>query len=229
MFSITFHLVPLIFVFIATPLTNPTNQIIINNMNLAFVVLINLFLFKVKPSRNMVLAVVLNFAGALLVLWPLDFTQNPNLAGDITMIVAVVIGAFFPIYNKKLAGTVHPLVLGFSVNAFPALAMMPVLFIPAQLQAIASLDAIGWVYICFIGVGISGIAYVLGNMAYKDPACTPEVYSTWCTLIPVFGMVISLFLYGYTIGVVNLIGAAIVIASIYLAQLGNKPTPAHAL
>lgn len=218
LFTIAFHALPLIVVFIATPLTNPTNQVIINNMNLTFVVGINAALFREKPARVMILAVLVNFTGALLVLFPLDFSGNPNLLGDLIMIGGVFIGAFFPIWNDKLVKRGDPLVLAFMLNALPALVLVPVLLVPGQPATIAALDLAGWGYIAWIGAGISGFAYLCGNLAYKDPAITPELYSTYGTLIPVLGMLVSIFLFGYVIGPVNLLGAVLVIASILLAQ-----------
>jgi drug/metabolite transporter (DMT)-like permease len=217
-FSLVFHLLPLILVFVSTPITSPTDQVIINNMNLAFVVIINRFFFRVKAPRYMALAVAINFAGALLVLWPLDFSQNPNLIGDIIMIAAVFVGSFFPIWNTKLATKADPAVLNFTINFFPALVLLPIVFLGGNAKSILDLSSLGWFYIAFIGIGISGIAYFCLNQGYLDPAMTPEHMSLFTTLIPVFGLALSIMA-GFGTGWLNYVGAGLVIFSIVFSNV----------
>jgi drug/metabolite transporter (DMT)-like permease len=224
LFSFAFHLLPLIFVFISTRMTSAMNQVVINNTSLAFVVCLNFLIFKIKPSRFLVIAVAINFFGAFLVMWPLDINQNPNLIGDIIMVVGVLIGSLFPIFNKRLTGKVHPIALAFAINLFPFIATLPVLLIPGQIDTIIMLGTIdfGWLSIIYIGVGVSGVAYLAGNKAYEDKVMTAELYNTFMTLIPVLGMLWS-FLFGETIDPINYIGAALVIVSILIANRAPAP------
>ena len=215
--SILFHMVPLLIVFFATGFTSAANQIIINNMNLSFVVLINLFVYKKKPTSMLIVAVILNFVGVLLVLFPLDFKENSTLLGDIIMIIGVFVGAFFPAWNKRVANKTDPIVLGFFLNFFPAIFLLPFMFFVGQAESIFQLDMIGWFYILWIGIGISAIGYCVGNAAYKDKALTPEIYATVTTLMPVIGLILSLVVFGEQITWINFIGAIIVISSIYIA------------
>ncbi len=221
-FSIICHLIPLILVFVSTPITTPTDQVIINNMNLTFVVIINRFLFRVKTSRYLAIAVAINFAGALLVLWPLDFSQNPNLFGNIIMIAGVFVGSFFPIWNKKLATRADPAVVNFTITFIPTLVLLPVVFFGDNAKTINDLSNLGWLYIAFIGIGISGIAYFCLNQGYLDPAMTPEHMSMFQTLIPVFGIALSVIA-GFGTGWVNYVGAGLVIFSIVFSNLTKSP------
>jgi drug/metabolite transporter (DMT)-like permease len=225
LFSLAFHLFPLIIVFVSTSMTSAMNQIVINNTGLAFVVCLNFLLFKIKPKRLLVIAVATNFFGAFLVMWPPDITQNPSLVGDVIMVVAVLIGSLFPIFNKRLTGKVHPLALSFAINLFPFLAMLPVLLVPGQIDTITSLGTVdfGWFSIMFIGIGVSGVAYLAGNKAYEDKAMTAELYNTFITLTPVLGILWS-FLFGETIDPVNFVGAALVIVSILIANKAPAST-----
>jgi drug/metabolite transporter (DMT)-like permease len=219
LFSIAFHLLPLIIVFVSTSMTSAMNQVIINNMSLAFVVCLNLLIFKIKPKKLLVIAVTINFFGAFLVIWPPDISQNPSLIGDVIMVVAVLIGSLFPIFNKRLTGKVHPLALSFAINLFPFLAMLPALIVPGQIDTIVQLGTVdfGWLSIMFIGIGVSGVAYLAGNKAYEDKAMTAELYNTFITLTPVLGILWSL-LFGETIDPINYIGAALVIVSVFIAN-----------
>ncbi len=219
-FCLAFHLVPLILVFVSTPITTPTDQVIINNMNLAFVVIINRLLFRVKASRYMAIAVAINFAGALLVLWPLDFSRNPNLLGDIIMIAGVLVGSFFPIWNKKLATRADPAVLNYTITFFPMLVLLPIVFLGGSAQTILDLPGLGWLSIAFIGVGVSGIAYSCLNLGYQDPAMTSEHMSMLLTLIPVFGLALSIMA-GFGTGWVNYVGAGLVIFSIVFSSVAK--------
>lgn len=219
LFSLAFHLFPLIIVFLSTPLTSATNQVIINNTSLAFVMILNLVIFRVMPSRMLVIAVAINFCGILLVMWPLDFSQNPSLIGDIIMAAGVMAGAFFPIFNKRLTGKVHPIALAFSINLFPFLALLPVLLVPGQFDTIITLGTVdfGWFSIAFIGIGVSGVAYLSGNKAYQDKAMTAELYNAFITFVPVLGVLWG-YLLGEVIDPVNYAGAALVIVSIIIAN-----------
>ncbi|MBN2149804.1 MAG: DMT family transporter [Candidatus Lokiarchaeota archaeon] len=221
LFSLAFHLLPLVLVFFSTPITTPTDQVIINNMNLAFVLIINKFAFRAKMMRRMIIAVGINFAGALLVLWPLDFSQNPNLLGDVIMILAVIIGSFFYIWNKKLAFRADPAVLNFSVNFFPTIVSLPLMFFIGGAGNILELSGAGWFFITFIGIGISGIAYCCLNEGYRDPAMSPEHMSMFTTLIPVVGLGLSIAA-GFGTGWVNYLGAGLVIFSIVIANFTSS-------
>lgn len=221
-FTIAFHLVPLVIVFVASSYTTGANQVIINNLNLSFVVLINFLLYRERPSKLAFVAVGINFAGALLVLWPLDFSTNPNLLGDLIMVAGVFIGAFFPGYNKRIvnmdAGGGDPIALGFFLNFIPALCLLPFMFVLQLWGPLATMTPLHWFYIAWIGLGVSGLAYTLGNAAYQDENLTPQLYSTFTTLIPVIGLLLSVLVYSDEFGWVNIGGAAMIIASILLAQ-----------
>ncbi|MHA1792566.1 MAG: DMT family transporter [Promethearchaeota archaeon] len=221
--SAAFHLVPLIFIFIATPLTSSTNQVIINNLNLTFVVAINLFFFKIKPTKKLLAAVGLNFVGLLLVIWPLDFSKNGTLAGDLITILAVFIGAFFPAWNKKLANKVSPISVSLILNLFSTVTLLPLMGLFGLGEAIEMMFPIHWFYIIWVGIGISGIGYWAVAAAYtSDERLTPEIYSTFSTLIPVVGMLLSLMVFGERVSLLNFIGDLIVIVSIYIASRSER-------
>ncbi|MBD3186671.1 EamA family transporter [Candidatus Bathyarchaeota archaeon] len=222
-FTAVLHLVPLVIVFVATSYTSGANQTIINNMNLSFVVFNKLIFYKVKPAKTMLLAVTINFLGVLLVLFPLSFDENSNLVGDLIMVFAVFLGSFFPMFNRKFAYYHKPMVLSFFMNFIPMLVLIPFMFAFNQGQAIAMLTGKQLFFMTWIGVGVSGIAYGLGNAAYKtDENLTGEVYSTFTTLIPVIGLLLSYFLFDDPIGFVNLGGAILVTISLLLAVQSRK-------
>ncbi|MFX0101034.1 MAG: DMT family transporter [Candidatus Hodarchaeota archaeon] len=222
LFALVLHLFPLILIFIATPITTATNQVIINNLNLTFVVIINLVFYGKKPSRRLGLVVIINFVGILLVLSPLNFTSNPTLLGDLITVFAIFLGAFYPGYNKRMAEKTDPLILGFCLNIFPAVALLPFTFMFNQVITYALLEPVGWFYMIWIGIGISSMGYVLVNAAYSDKNLTPEMFSLFLTLIPIVGLVFSLLIYKETIGWLNLLGALIIIFSIYWGNREKK-------
>ncbi|MEX2682168.1 MAG: DMT family transporter [Candidatus Sigynarchaeota archaeon] len=220
LFALAMHLFPLLLVFIATPMTTATDQTIINNLNLSFVMLLNWAIQKKRPTLTLVSIVGINFAGAIVIMMPLDFSTNPNLVGNLVMLLAVFFGAFFPIFNKKLAQDVDPFVLAFTINLFPFLALIPINFaVPGQIETISSLEPMGWFYISWIGIGVSAFAYTLGNFAYKDEGMTPELYSILTTLIPVCGIIWDVALFGTAMTIYRITGAALVIGSVLLAQV----------
>lgn len=224
-FSLVLHLLPLVLIFMGTSVTTATNQVIINNMNLAFVVIINFLVYRKKPTRKLLLVVVINFVGILLVLSPLVFTSNPTLLGDLITMLAIFIGAFYPGYIKGIAEKTSSLILGFCMNFFPAIALLPFVFFCNQWHPYTSLEPVGWFYIIWIGVGISGIGYVLVNVAYSDENMTPELISLLYTLIPIVGLFFSLLVFRESIGWLNFIGAIIIILSIYWGNREKAPGP----
>nr|MDO8084861.1 DMT family transporter [Candidatus Sigynarchaeum springense] len=220
LFALAMHLFPLVLVFIATPMTTATDLTIINNLNLSFVILLNWVIQKKKPTLALVGIVSINFAGAIVIMMPLDFSTNPNLVGDLVMLLAVFFGAFFPIFNKKLAQDANPFVLAYAINLFPFLALIPInLAWPGQIGTITALQPLGWFFITWIGVGVSAFAYSLGNLAYKDEGMTPELYSILTTLIPVGGIIWDVALFGTAMTIFRIMGAALVIGSVILAQV----------
>ncbi|MHA1681601.1 MAG: DMT family transporter [Promethearchaeota archaeon] len=223
LFTAGMHMPPLILVFIATPLTSADNQTIINNMNLSFVVMVNFLFFRNKPGRNLILAVLVNFLGGLLVMSPLSLNKNEKLAGDIIMLFAVFLSGFYPYFNKIMAHENDPMVLSFFMNFIPMLVLLPFMFIFNLWPAYEELDSLGWFFMLWIGIGVSGLAYGFGNAAYtSDKRLTPETYSIFSTLISIIGLITNFLVFHKIMGPLNLIGAGLVIFSILISAITGK-------
>ena len=133
-----------------------------------------------------------------------DASINPgNSGGPLCDIEGRVVGI-----NALISGTNRGLGFSLPINTAKDIA--------------EQLMAKGRVVRPWLGIGISGIAYFCLNQGYQDPAMTPEHMSLFSTLIPVFGLFLSIMA-GFDKGWVNYIGAGLIILSILFSNISKAP------
>ncbi|CAN5651676.1 DMT family transporter [soil metagenome] len=199
---------------------------ILNSTTPLFTVLIAAAFLPGEALRSMRLAgVALGFAGVGVIV---GFDSGGSMQGIIAVTIASLSYAAGFVYARRhLSGRDLPPL------ALPAtqLLISTVLTLPFALVDVArtppSLTLDGTASTLALGLLGTGWAYVLYYRLIADIGATSASFVTY--LIPIFGIALGAVILNEELGVNTLAGAALVIAGISLAEVGNRrPTPSEA-
>lgn len=172
-----------------------------------------------RPSWPKVAGIALGFAGVVLVLFDkgLAFARQ-TIGGDLLVLAAVATWAVYTIYSKKLLRRYRPLELtGFSLS-LGALLFLPV-GLPFMLrQDYGRVTGTGVFSVLYLAVMTSVVAYLVWAWALsRMEASKVAVISN---LQPVVAAALAWIVFRETVTVRFVIGTAVVLAGVVLAERG---------
>ena len=193
-----------IFFTLATRLTVAANAIILQYTCPVFVILLSFLIFKKRPHKADIIAVVAVFSGILLFFIG-DIGEGQLLGNILALCGAVTCGGNYMMNMSKRANPLSSIFFG---AAFSAIIGVPFLFqetvfTPAVLTSLT-----------FMGVVQYGMAYLLFNYAIRG--CQSLSASLIGCLEPILNPVWVALFYGEVIGMRSLPGALIVLGTVIL-------------
>jgi len=223
--SLVLYTGSILLVFAGTPYTTASHQVIINNFYIVIVILISTGIYHQKPSKYMTLGSVINFIGIMLLILPLDLATNPTLMGDLITIGGVILAAVFNFSFKKMSQKMHPLHVSLILCLFPGIFLLALMLVlgPFTYGLLSfQLSPLQWFYICWLGIGLTGLGNTVMSIVYKDKAMTPERMGFISTLYPIIGVAISVAFFGESLTVFAIIGMILVLSSLFIANITKK-------
>lgn len=144
--------------------------------------------------------------------------EGGSISGYLYMVAAIVSFTIFMIITKPLFNNYSGIAVTFYQSLFGTLAFIPFLW----------LETVNWsqlngnilFHFLFLAIGCSAIA----NFMYINALSNLSVATTaiFMNLIPVFTFIFSYFIFGDTLSLLQLFGAAIVIASVSVVTLQDS-------
>lgn len=204
--------------------TSATNMGIINAFTPVFTILISIFILKEWPTRFALLGCLISFAGLMLVITQGQFSSLLELGkktGDLIMVLAVFLYAFYGIFLKKWQLTL-PLLVSLYVQIFFALLYhMPfVLWL-----GLDSLNAANIWSVLYAGIFSSIGAALLWMMAVQRLG--PSRTSIFMNLMPIFTAVIAYFWLSEQWTVYHSAGTGLAIFGVLTAQRSSASAAAE--
>ena len=205
--------------FLGTPYTTSTNQSLLNSFCTVAIVVTNLLLYHKKPSKIILISTISTLFGIILVLIPVDFSQNDTIIGDMFTLAAMIAAAFWAIKNEKIM-TEKPnaLCLVMAVNIFSLIIIFPFIFLDNQINLIPTLSKNQWGIMIWLGVMISGFGYWINSELYADDAITAEHVSLFASLVLIFGVILGVIIYNDSLNIWNIIGIIFIVGAVGLSQ-----------
>ncbi|MDR0532207.1 MAG: DMT family transporter [Oscillospiraceae bacterium] len=196
----------LLFVF-ANKLTSAAAAILLQFTAPAFIILIQLFFYRIKPKAGELLAVSVTVLGMLLFF--ADRLEPGRLLGNL---LAIGSGLFFAgvfVCNKRSdCDPEHALFLGFLINAAAGL---PFLF------SGVTADPVAWAFVTVLGVVQVGLAYVFFSLGIRR---TPALLACLITALePVLNPVWVALATGERPGPFALAGGVVIVATVVTYQI----------
>lgn len=199
-------------------MTSVANATVLCNLTPVVVTLVGWVLFRERPRRLFVLALVMAMGGAFAMAAGAQKGQGTNpLLGDIfSLSVALWYSGYF-LTVKAARTTAGALRVTFWATA----AGLPVMLAAALLlgEDILPATAAGWAACVAMGVmhvaGQGGVAWALGKLPASITAVTILIQ-------PIFAALLGWIIFGETLAPVQALGGALVLVAIVLAQWSNR-------
>ena len=195
--------------------TTATNMGIINAFTPIFTIFISMFILKEMPTRYAVIGGILSFLGLLYVMSQGNLQSLVHLAGhwgDLLMILAVFLYAFYGVFLKKWQIKIPLLTSLYVQIAFALLFHLPFVFV-LGLDAINSQNVGSVLY---AGVFPSIVAPLVWMMAVQYIG--PNRTSIFMNVMPIATALIAYFWLNEAWTIYHTIGGVIILLGIALAQ-----------
>ncbi len=195
--------------------TTATNMGIINAFTPIFTIFISMFILKEMPTRYAVIGGILSFLGLLYVMSQGNLQSLMHLAGhwgDLLMILAVFLYAFYGVFLKKWQIQIPLLTSLYVQIAFALLFHLPFVFV-LGLDAINSQNVGSVLY---AGVFPSIVAPLVWMMAVQYIG--PNRTSIFMNVMPIGTALIAYFWLNEAWTIYHTIGGVIILLGIALAQ-----------
>ncbi|MGC4173834.1 DMT family transporter [Demequina sp.] len=166
-----------------------------------------------RPPARSVVALGLSLSGLLLLVGGSIGQGSSMIAGSLVALVSGVTFAAITIVNRTPVPRLHPVAL--TGGAFTSGAIM---LLPFAIMAHTGMpdDVAGWALAVALGVGITGLAYVLFLTALQT---VPPFVATIVTLLePLLGAILGAIVFGERLGVLGVIGGALMGTAILLLR-----------
>lgn len=175
--------------------------------------LVEILLYRTRPPRLVVVGIILSFVGvALIVLRSESATSSP--LGYLFMVGAVVSWVAYGFITKPLSGRYPMLTITFWQMAIGAIGSIP--FAAMERQVWTGLSTTALLNAAFLGILGSALGYWLYIIVLEHLG--PGRSSVFINLIPVVSVAASYVILGERLGPLQLVGAAIAVAGVYLAS-----------
>ncbi len=209
----------LVLSFLATSHTTPSNQSLLLNLTTVFIILLNFLIYKIIPKKIVLISAILTFGGIVLLLYPLEFTANETIVGDILMIASTIFGALYTIKMDKLSKKYPSPQISFSLALFISLYVLPLFFVFDGPRHASKLSGLQWVILITLAVGITGLLYTITALILSDPNMSSNILAIIMTLVPIFGAILGVIIYGENMSSINIVGAVFVVLGVFLIHL----------
>jgi len=193
---------------------NASTAIIVVQLEFPFMVIMAAVVFKDHLSWSQIAGIALAFSGIVMI------AGQPQLQDDLLPVFLVIGGAFTwavgQIMIKKLGGQVSGFTLIAWVAAFatPQLFFASWLFEEGQIQAIRTMNWIGWAVVVYLGLVMTALGYsiwyhLLGKFRISQ-------VGPFLLLLPVTSIAGSVLLLDEQLSKIEFVGAIIVIFSVWI-------------
>ncbi len=190
----------------ANKMTTAANTIILQFTAPIFVIILSALIFKVKPKKLDIIAVVLIFGGV--VCFFIDGISAGNMLGNgLALISGITYAGIFMMNTAENADSLSATFFGMCINVVVG---APFIF----QQDFSKTTPLAWVAFFCLGVFQVGLGYVFLNMGLKSTPAT--MASLVCGLEPVLNPVLVAIFYHEKLTPLALVGAVIVFLTIII-------------
>ena len=178
------------------------------------------WILRERFTGSKVAGLILGFVGVVLVVTrgrtSAEFLALPATRGDFLILASAINWAVYTVVSR---GTIRRIGGTRTVAAFMFcgwLMLTPVLLIDGQWRQLATLSGVGWVALLFLGIGCSGLAYLLWHLALERITATQV--AAFLYVEPLSTLIAAMYLLGETVQVSTIAGGLLVLGGVFLVQ-----------
>ena len=203
-----------LFMFWALERTDATNVGLLSTLNPVSIAIFSFLLIKEKIRPLQILAMLISFAGVLVVLSKGDFGHLSQLhfnSGDLWMLAAVAMWGIYSVCGRWAMKTVSPLMSTLYSGIFGVAVMLP---FNVTTFTISHTNWSFWLALFYVGVLATVVSMVLWNIGVQKVGATSA--GMFLNFNPVFTAILAFLLLGERMTLIQLLGSVIVIVGCYL-------------
>lgn len=220
------------FFFMALPKTASINAPVIGSAGPVFLYLLSILFLKEKPSRKVILGMLVALVGVLIIILSPIFMDGGHIVtgeieGNLFLVIATIGAIFHPLLYKNVLKKINlsqVITVGFLFSALTFL-----VFVPHELQnwSLASLNIHGWVGIVFGVLFSSALAYYLYDFGVSR--IDVQEVGLFNYIDPVVAVLLAIPLLAEYPNLYFFLGTILVFGGIYLAERRVNYHPFHKL
>ncbi|MDR1557528.1 MAG: DMT family transporter [Tannerellaceae bacterium] len=192
-------------------------SLIVSTAPLLTAFLSHLFVRGEKLKKALVYGSLLALAGVAFVVYNGNFILRINPAGDILSLTAALMWGFYTIILKRLDSRYPVLFITRKVFFYGLITLLPVFYIkPVAISADVLLHPVVACNLLFLGLIASMLCYILWNIAVKHLGAIRT--TNYIYFMPIVTLIISALILGETITPIALLGAALILGGVCLAE-----------
>lgn len=199
---------------VGVKLTTASNASLIVASYPAITVLFEFIIYRIKPNAKKVIGIVLAFIG-IAILTTIQNGDNTSkaLMGNLLLIAAGVIWAFYNFITRSVAEKYSPLTLSYYQMLFGTAFFIPLVILEGGTIGEFTISSI--IALFYLSIGCSVTAFLLYNFGLKKLSAATSI--SLMNLVPVFGILFSALLLHETITLRQIVGGIVVIVGVILS------------
>ena len=204
---------------IGVKLTSAINAALIVASYPAITTLLELLIYRQKPSLYKLTGIAVAVAGVYLVSYTEGSIHAANqLAGNIILIATGIVWAFYNFTTRKVVSKYPAITFSFYQTVIGTVCFIPLAFL--ELDKWMPPNAITLSALLYLGIFCSVAAFMLYNFGLRKLSASTAV--SLMNLVPIFGAVFSILCLHEPISLRQIAGGAIVIAGVMLSVKQKK-------
>jgi drug/metabolite transporter (DMT)-like permease len=209
-----------LFQFLGIHFTNAPTASVLINTNVIFIVILSGFFLHETLTRKRVAGIVLSFIGVFVIMFSDILKQeltfdNLFFIGGILMLLSAFCWALYSFVGKRLLKTYDEFVI--TTYAFGLGTLFYIPFVVFHLSSVLQQTSLnGWLAVLYLALTCSLFGYLGWYYALKHIDASKA--AVFLNLIPLFTILMSFFL-GTSLTWFFLLGAALILYGVYLAQV----------
>ena len=168
-----------------------------------------------RASTQRWFGIVLSIAGVMLVFSNVpDSGASAALLGNTLMFLTVVCWGAYTSIAKRSAQGPDPVIVTTGIAAVGAILLLPLACMEIGSQGMPHASARAWLAVIYLGVGASGLAYLLYNSALQHMDAS-EV-GAYTNLIPIVGVILGIVVLHEPVSARAIAGGVVVLVGVWL-------------
>jgi len=215
--------------YVGTKFTTASNASLIVSTEAVFSIFLSVIILKERLKTPSLIGGAGAVIGVFLVvmedLHGMKFHWGGAFFGDFLVLSSVISWGLYTIFSKRVLDNSDPIQAMLFVSLFSFASFGVINAATGKLPGIWEMSWKSWLITIYLGAGCSGLGHFLYYNALKRlPA---SIVCLTLTLLPVFGVIFSIFLLRETLTVAKTIGTAVIIAGVAFAvwPRNHQPPP----
>ncbi|MEK4971167.1 DMT family transporter [Niallia sp. FSL R7-0648] len=206
---------------IGVQMTSASNAALIVASFPAITALLEFFLYRSKPSLQKILGIFLAITGVAILTQIKVDGSNQSFWGNLILLGAGIVWACYNFVTKDITRKYSAMTITSYQMTVGTLCFIP--FLLWEDEAWKMPNVISITSLLFLSIGCSVAAFILYNYGLKKLSASASV--SFMNLVPVLGIVFSVFLLKEIVTLTQVIGGAIVIIGVILSSIQKEELP----